>query len=171
MTQQRRVLSALPPMVSPRQSLGTLYAQRLWQLNLQSKTQREQSTALLDSLSSSNMHSKYIIPLLINPWGFPRLNFHPILTFALQPLSEEAPEQPLAVLAHGGARVGVHGERVWHLHFAHQDLVQVHWPARVEPPRLAGGSRLGTGGDGETQMITLYPWYFHVGKSVLAFQN
>lgn len=26
----------LPPIVSPRQSLGTLYAQRLWQLNLQS---------------------------------------------------------------------------------------------------------------------------------------
>ncbi|TNN45688.1 hypothetical protein EYF80_044117 [Liparis tanakae] len=57
-------------------------------------------------------------------------------------LAEQTPEQPLAVLTHRGPRVRVHGERVRHLHLAHQDLVQVDRPARVEAPRVAGGPRL-----------------------------
>lgn len=62
-----------------------------------------------------------------------------ICTFALQALPEQPSQQSLAVLAHGGACVRVDGERVGHLHLAHQDLVQMDGPTCVEAPRLTGG--------------------------------
>lgn len=63
-------------------------------------------------------------------------------TFALKALPEQPPQEPLAVLAHGRARVRVDRERVGHLHLAHQDFVQMDGPTCVEAPRLTGGPRL-----------------------------
>lgn len=56
------------------------------------------------------------------------------LTLALKALAEQASEKPLAELTHCGPRVGVHGERVRHLHFAHQELVQMNRSAPVKAP-------------------------------------
>lgn len=56
------------------------------------------------------------------------------LTLALKALAEQAAQEPLAVLTHCGPRVGVHGEGVRHLDFAHQELVQMNRSPRVEAP-------------------------------------
>jgi len=127
--------SPSPPMVSPRQSLGILYTQRLWQLNLQSERNKntfrwDYITTLIHVFHSWSSRHSLSLSLALSP---------PALTFALEALAEQTSEKPLAVLTHRGPRVRVHGERVRHLHLAHQDLVQMDRPARVEAPRVAGG--------------------------------
>lgn len=61
----------LPPMVSPRQSFGTLYAHLLWQLNLQSENNRQKKKKkkkidfILRELLVSNIFFKSISLLII----------------------------------------------------------------------------------------------------------
>lgn len=59
-----------------------------------------------------------------HPWG-------PPLTFTLQALAEETLEKFLAGLAHGGPRVAVDEEGVWHLDLGEQHLVQLDGAAGV----------------------------------------
>lgn len=114
-------------MVSPRQSLGTFSAQRLWQLNLQSKKGQRTIRLHVIWLAKHEVHCVRADRL----------------TLALKALAEQAAEEPLAVLTHRRPRVGVHGERVRHLHFAHQELVQMNRSPRVKAPRITCGPWLG----------------------------
>lgn len=123
--------------MSPRQSLGTLYAQRLWQLNLQSEGSKNTSVYHLIKLNTTVNSLCQVSG--INVFCFCLFMCVCGLTFALQALPEEASEEPLAVLAHCWPRVRVHSERVRHLHFAHQHLVQVNGSARVEAPGITRG--------------------------------
>lgn len=62
-----------------------------------------------------------------------------VLTFALKALPEQSSKKPLAVLAHGGSCIRVDSKCVGHLHFAHQDFVQMNRSTCVEAPCLARG--------------------------------
>lgn len=65
-----------------------------------------------------------------------------VLTFALKALPEQSSKKPLAVLAHSRSCVRVDGERVGHLHLAHQDFVQMNRSTRVEAPCVTRGPGL-----------------------------
>lgn len=65
-----------------------------------------------------------------------------MLTFTLQPLSEEAFQQLLAMLADGGSSVRVDQEGVGNFHLRQKDLVQFDGTADV---RLRAGAPLSSG--------------------------
>lgn len=140
--QMWRLIFCLPPLMvtSPRQLLGTLEAQRLWQLNLQSdcndvegnKNQalvRRRSCGLSKRTVTSNGWG--LLSRSTCGWRQMSRGDKIFLTFALKALPKEAPEQLLAVLAHGGPGVWVDDERVWHFHLRHQNLVELNWSSNV----------------------------------------
>lgn len=113
-----RVSQNLPPLksTSPKQSLGTLEAHRLWQLNLQSaRGQIKENKRLKINLKDDT------------PFLWSRL-FRRGPTFTLHALAKQTLEQPFAVLADGRTRVSVDGKRVRHLHPSQHHLLHPDGP-------------------------------------------